>query len=248
MTATCASLLAFVSGACADTDTNVRSTEAPVLAELFTSQSCSSCPPAEALFAELADEPGLVTIEWHVDYWDDLVYGREGRWEDPYSQASHTRRQRDYNMSLRGTMSVYTPQAIVNGQSELVGSHRDKLNTAIESADPASIALSVARTADGIKVSLPQGQDAPSAIIRHVRLLEKQSTSVKGGENAGRELASRNIALSSAVLGKWDGTSALSLSAPTPEAGENCAILVQQTAERGLGPVLAARYCPEAGA
>jgi len=91
----------------------------PVLVELFTSQGCSSCPPAEALLKELTQTPGVVAIEWHVDYWDTLVH-RGSSWKDPFSNAAYTARQRAYNRALRGTSGVYTPQAVIGGQYETV--------------------------------------------------------------------------------------------------------------------------------
>ena len=78
-----------------------------VVAELFTSQSCSSCPPAEALFSELAEEENLLTMEWHVDYWDTLIHGGS-KWKDRYSSAEFTDRQRSYNAEIRRTRGVYT--------------------------------------------------------------------------------------------------------------------------------------------
>ena len=98
----------------AETDAKTADESPLVVAELFTSQSCSSCPPAEALFSELADQDNLLTIEWHVDYWDTLIHGGS-KWKDRYSEKEYTARQRDYNASLRGTRGVYTPQAIING-------------------------------------------------------------------------------------------------------------------------------------
>ncbi|MFN0023541.1 MAG: DUF1223 domain-containing protein, partial [Parvularculaceae bacterium] len=90
----------------------------PVVVELFTSQGCSSCPPAEALMRELAKRPGLVALEWHVDYWDDLHAGSSGKWKDPFSSADHTARQRAYNRALRGTGGAYTPQMVIDGAAE----------------------------------------------------------------------------------------------------------------------------------
>lgn len=237
--------IALGGSACAEADVTPAESR-PVLVELFTSQSCSSCPPAESFFAELAGRDDLVTIEWHVDYWDDLVYGRDGRWKDPYSQAAHTRRQRAYNIALRGTTAVYTPQAVVNGLAEFVGSRRGALADAIAGADAGMAAMSVARMGSSVTVSIPAQQSEPS-VIHYVRLLRQQETHVRGGENAGRRLASRNVALEAAVIGEWNGKDESSFMAPVPGAGETCAILIQKRTARGLGPVLAAHYCPDAG-
>jgi len=89
------------------------------LVELFTSQGCYSCPPADELLGELIEEqPDLVALEFHVDYWDDLHYGAAGVWKDPFSDAEYTLRQRRYNATdLVGKQGVYTPQMIVNGRA-----------------------------------------------------------------------------------------------------------------------------------
>jgi len=96
----------------------------PVVAELFTSQSCSSCPPTEKLFAELDERDDLIVLEWHVDYWDKLVHGHAGAWKDPYSSTDYIARQRQYNRAFHGTGGAYTPQAVINGSAETVGNRR----------------------------------------------------------------------------------------------------------------------------
>ena len=101
----------------------------PAVIELFTSQGCYSCPPAEALLGDLieANDPdNLVALEFHVDYWDSLVYGSHGSHKDPFSSADNTLRQRLYNHDgdLRGQRGVYTPQMVVNGRYAAVGSKR----------------------------------------------------------------------------------------------------------------------------
>jgi len=85
----------------AKAETTTLEASAPLkVAELFTSQSCSSCPPAEALFSDLAEREDLLTLEWHVDYWDTLIHGGS-KWKDPYSDKAFTNRQRTYNRSFR---------------------------------------------------------------------------------------------------------------------------------------------------
>jgi len=105
--------------------------QGPVVVELFTSQSCSSCPPAEALLGKLAATPDLIALEWHVDYWNRLDVGAAGRWKDPYSSTDHTERQRAYNQAILGTGGVYTPQAVINGARETSGSNAKHLTDLI---------------------------------------------------------------------------------------------------------------------
>ena len=203
----------------------------PQLVELFTSQSCSSCPPAERLFAALADDPGLVTIEWHVDYWDSLVHAGS-KWKDPYSRPKNTARQRDYNQALRGTRGVYTPQAVFAGSAEFIGSHADELAAARKAAPATETRLDV--TNDTAKLS-----GTGAGTLTFVRLLKAHETHVKGGENKGRQLSGRNIALEQIRLGEWTGGSAR-FDIPALEPGETCALFVQSPR---MGPVLAASYC-----
>ena len=91
--------------------------EVPTVVELFTSQGCYSCPPAEAFLGELAKRSDVVALEFHVDYWDDLVYGSAGQWKDPFSDPAYTRRQQVYARGIPGGR-VYTPQIVVDGRLE----------------------------------------------------------------------------------------------------------------------------------
>lgn len=106
-----------------------------VLMELYTSQGCYSCPPADDLMrTEYAPRADVLPLEFHVDYWDDLVYGAAGVWKDPFSSARYTARQQAYNVRIRGTHGVYTPQLIVQGRFEAVGSRRARVEAALADA------------------------------------------------------------------------------------------------------------------
>lgn len=205
-----------------------------VVAELFTSQSCSSCPPAEALFSELADQDDVLTIEWHVDYWDDLIHGGSN-WKDPYSNPVYTERQRSYNASLRRTRAVYTPQAIVNGVSEGVGNRGRDVSSMIRTAEN----LTVPVTIKGETIEV--GASASTADIIFLRLLKNHETNVKGGENKGRKLFGKNIVLEASLLGKTSGQTS---QFERPEIGNNesCAVLIQSLSG-DVGPVLGAAKC-----
>lgn len=202
------------------------------LAELFTSQGCSSCPPAEALFARLAQDPDLVTIEWHVDYWDQLRYGGS-RWQDPFSSPDFTARQRAYNKALRGTASVYTPQAILGGKAEFVGSRAGDMKAA--RARAAAPSLRLATCPGSLSVSGEGRGD-----VYFVRLLTQHETNVRGGENKGRQLKGRNVALGMEKLGQYSGTPN-NYALPVLKPGESCALFVQAP---GHGAILGAAYCP----
>lgn len=204
---------------------------APQLAELFTSQGCSSCPPAEALFARLADDPGLVTIEWHVDYWNTLRHGGS-RWKDPFSSHAFTERQRDYNTALRGTASVYTPQAVLAGQAEFIGSRPGDMSAARAQAAPPSVRLTAGTGT--VSVSGDGRGD-----VYFVRLLKRHETDVTGGENRGRQLKGRHVALDLEKLGRYSGKTG-DFTLPALKPGETCAVFVQRPKS---GPVLGATYC-----
>lgn len=225
-------------GALAATAAPSAQAESPVAVELFTSQSCSSCPPAEALQRAFADDPHIVALEWHVDYWDSLRAGDAGRWKDPFSSSAHTERQRLYNRRIRGNSEVYTPQTVINGETEAVGSDRDAIGRLIRRGE-ADKARTHIVAVGGAKVSFRiEGAPADAEAVL-VRFKKRTGNAVNGGENRGRNLASANVVISSAVLGSpIDGKP---ITADAPAAGEGCALLVQG---RGVGRILAAAYCP----
>jgi hypothetical protein len=216
----------------------------PVVAELFTSQSCSSCPPAEKLFSELAERDDLIVLEWHVDYWDRLVHGRAGAWKDPYSNPDYTARQRQYNRALRGTAGAYTPQAVINGASETVGSRSHDVSTLLSAAPHAMAAVEVSAMGDTAKVEISALGVAleRTADIYQLTLLPEQATAVPRGENRGVRLFSRNVVLDAVQIGTYKGD-AVSLEINTPASEHGCAIIIQEKRGNRIGPILGASYC-----
>ncbi|MBV8936974.1 MAG: DUF1223 domain-containing protein [Alphaproteobacteria bacterium] len=175
--------------------------ERPTVVELFTSEGCSSCPPADALLAELAARPDVLALSFHVDYWDRLG------WKDPYSSADATRRQHAYADRL-GLATVYTPQIVVDGQWQAVGSDRSEVEQALEAArrsheeipvvlavdqGQAHITLGPGRNGDGAATLLLIGFDR-----RHV-------TAVARGENSGRTLPHVDVVRSIDEVAHFDG-------------------------------------------
>ena len=231
------SIFAIFAGLAAICASGAVSARSPVAVELFTSQSCSSCLAAATHMEELAQRDDVVALGWHVDYWNALQT-RRGRWVDPYSDPAHTERQRLYNRNLRSTGSVYTPQIVVNGASEAVGSSRSAVDALIaeqkNSAGDARI-VSMARGADD---QIAVHVDGAGQVIV-VYFKPRAETAVKGGENAGRRFVERNLVTGFSVLGETDGNGVFA--APAPTSDEGCAVLVQAPAQ---GRVLAAQYCP----
>ena len=216
---------------------------APVFVELFTSQSCSSCPAAEALFVGLAARPDLVTVEWHVDYWNDLTLARAGNWRDPFSSAANTARQRTYNTRIRGRTGVYTPQAVVNGSFETVGSKARAIARLIEherARQSVGASLDVApRDGTALSVSAAAPPDT-AADIFVIDFMNAMETPVRGGENKGLVLREAHIATGIKRVAALTPGQRTTMSIDMPEKGNNCAVILQ---EPNAGAILAARYC-----
>ncbi len=211
----------------------------PVVVELFTSQGCSSCPPADAFLGELAKRPDVLALSLHVDYWDYIG------WKDPFAQARFTARQRDYGRTLVQRY-VYTPQMIVDGRLQGIGSERGTIERLIAQADRlrAAEANPPVLRIDGDTLRIEGGNFAgdSSAAVWLAVFETAHRTGVKRGENAGRNLANFNVVREWRELGRYSGkpaTLALGL-ADTLPAGRGAAVVVQGHTAAGPGPVLAA--------
>ena len=197
----------------------------PLLLELFTSQSCSSCPPADALLGELAQHPELLALEFHVDYWNDLG------WIDSYSAPEFTARQQQY-ATLHG-FEVYTPQLVVEGRRAVIGSNRADVAAAIAAAQrqARSVPASLSRQGNTAAITVGTG-DTPAKLTADVYLLSfdsHDSVDIHGGENAGRQMRYTNVVRTLRKVGDWHGQS-LNLDPPLDarEKGRRLALLVQE--------------------
>ncbi len=213
---------------------------AETLVELFTSQGCSSCPPADAYIGDLAKRDDVVALSFHVNYWDYIG------WKDPFASEVTTARQREYGRRLaRGR--VYTPQMVIDGVFDAVGSNRGAVERAIVRARAAPrprLDIGLARGADdGLVVSLPGAPFSGEATVWLARYDHRNVTPVRRGENAGREVRNYNVVRDLRVVGTWTGQP-LEIRVPASvltsgEGGrDGCAIIVQAD---GLGPVLGVR-------
>jgi hypothetical protein len=205
----------------------------PVVVELFTSEGCSSCPPADALLAELAARPGVLALSFHVDYWDGLG------WKDPYSSAAATARQRRYVDEL-GVGTLYTPQIVVDGRWQAVGSDRGEVARALAAARNAPAALPVALAVDRgeVQVTIGSGGSGVAGAVLLVGFDRSRTDRVARGENAGRTLAHADVVRGIAQIGRFDGTAA-TISAPIGWPAERLAAIVQATDGRILGAAVA---------
>ena len=172
--------------------------------ELFTSQGCSSCPPADKLLGELAADPNVVALSLPIDYWDYLG------WKDTLADSRHTARQRAYSR-VRGDHEVYTPQIVVNGSLHALGSDRDAVERAIGKSreNPTTLALPVkVSTADGhLAVSVPDGKNLRlPAEIWVAGLARAVTVAIKRGENKGKTITYHNVARRWLKVDDWKGT------------------------------------------
>ena len=207
----------------------------PVVVELFTSQGCSSCPEADALLAELAPRDDIIALALHVDYWDYIG------WEDPFGDPSHAERQRGY-AAVAGRRSIYTPEMIVQGQTDIVGAKPMKLMDAVEHhAETApSVALTLTREGDGVQIDAEAlATDIGPTHVHFLRYSPSEHTKVTRGENAGHMMAHANVVHGWTVLGHWDGTSPLTLQAEAP-GDAPVVVLIQRQEAGGPGAILAA--------
>ena len=190
---------------------------APTVVELFTSQGCSSCPPADALLAELAARDDIITISFHVNYWDYIG------WKDPFATEWSTQRQYAYAKVL-GRGYPYTPQMVVDGKHDVVGSHRAKVaNVLVSSMAEADnrISLSLSRNGDELVITLPSATAAEPLELWMVRYSGPHETKVARGENRGATLINTHIALAMESLGRWDGEAGeIRAEIPLPEDQE----------------------------
>ena len=199
----------------------VAKAESPVVVELYTSQGCSSCPPADRLLSELASHDYIIALALHVDYWDYLG------WADIFASPAFSNRQRLYARQW-GERSVYTPQIVVQGVNYMVGSRSDEIQRQIMQAEgnAAKVSLSAHNNGANIRIELaPVGGQGREADIQLVRYSPGESVTIERGENAGKTIEYVNIVESWENLGRWDGKGATVVNVPNAQAGEYVVIV-----------------------
>ena len=206
--------------------------------ELFTSQGCSSCPAADAVFKSYAARRDLVALSMSVDYWDYLG------WKDTLASPKFSKRQRAYAQA-RGDGQVYTPQVVVNGRDHVVGSSKGDIEAALKAhaAKPSALTLAAGLEKGTITINIGQASDVVSEMTVWLAVVQSEANiDVKAGENRGRKLTYFNVVRDLVPAGMWSGATTTirqSASALSSGANQRFAVLVQ----RGTGgPIVAATW------
>lgn len=204
----------------------------PVVVELFTSQGCSSCPPADALMEKLAERDDVIPLSLHVDYWDYIG------WKDEFADPRNADRQRAYAAEA-GRRSIYTPEMVINGVTDIVGAKPMELSEAIaehkEIKSP--VVLRLERRGDTVEITAERVDDRTGPmVVQLVRYQPARESQITRGENAGRTIQYVNVTEGWQELQTWDGSEPLALTAQAPGA-HPVVVLVQGA---NAGPILAA--------
>ena len=203
--------------------------EDPVVVELFTSQGCNSCPPADVYLGKLAKRKRIIALSFHVDYWDYLG------WKDRFALPGSTKRQRAYARQFKRGY-VYTPQMVIDGQAEIIGSRIGEIDRAIAraSARKDKIAVRLVKGADGkLTAMLParaDGAKAEPATVWMVLIDRKHTTRIKRGENGGKQLTYTHVVRTLRKVGAWAGEKTaleLPVDDTLPGRRDACVVIVQ---------------------
>ncbi len=203
-----------------------------VVVELFTSQGCSSCPPADEVLGQLVGRKGVIPLALHVDYWDYIG------WTDKFGSAANTARQKAYAQAI-GSRTIYTPQMIIEGDDRVEGPRPLDVAELIQEhrAEVTPVSLSISREGDTVRIAATSSQPfAKNVLVELVRYLPEQTVTIARGENAGRTITYHNIVTAWQTVGTWDGTAPMELQA-TAAGSQPVVVIVQQS---GPGEILAA--------
>lgn len=208
------------------------SSEPVVVVELYTSQGCSSCPPADEYFATLVSDPRVIALALHVDYWDYIG------WKDKFADPRFTARQKAYAHAA-GSRTIYTPQMIVGGVDRVAGHQPAEVGALISAqlAQARSVGLVVRRDGAMLQITAEAGEPLRRPVrIQLVRYRPAETVAIERGENAGKTITYRNIVTSWQVLGDWPGTAPLNIEAKA-EGSDPAVVILQQ---EGPAAILAA--------
>jgi hypothetical protein len=202
----------------------------PTVVELYTSQGCSSCPPADRVLGDLATMPNVIALAFHVDYWNN-----DG-WRDRFTLPNASDRQRRYVQALKLSSGAYTPQVVIDGRSSFVGSDKQRILSALADAAGETIPVSVEVSDGMLTVALPENQDRQAYTVYVAAYLPQASTPVGRGENSGKTLDEFNIVRQFRYIGTWKGQAVVLRNslASFPADATRAAVLVQHD---GQGPI-----------
>jgi hypothetical protein len=208
-----------------------------VVVELFTSQGCSSCPPADALFAKIAKRDDVIALALHVDYWDYIG------WKDVFADPRFTQRQRAYARAA-GHRTIYTPQVIVGGADHIVGFKPIELVDLImkhrDDTTPNPVQLSAVRSDDTLSISMTPKGALPSAMrLQVVQYRPLEKVAIRMGENAGKTIDYANVVTSLTRVADWDGIEPMRVDVPMTTT-DSVAVILQQDVDQVLGHIVAA--------
>lgn len=209
---------------------------APVVLEMYTAQGCAACPPADEVFARYADDPNVIALALHVDYWDYLG------WQDSFASPAFTERQKAYARVAQAKM-IYTPQVIVAGKDRVQGTKAAEIDALIAQyrSEKAAVILSAEYLGRKLSVEAEAPLPLPKSVAVHlVRYMPSQQVSIEDGENAGHEINYRNIVTDWRTIAEWDGHSDLELEAELKSDITEDLPLVIILQQVDHGPVLAA--------
>jgi hypothetical protein len=204
----------------------------PLVIELYTSQGCSSCPPADELLAKLAKRDNVIALALHVDYWDYLG------WKDVFGSPEYSKRQREYARA-QNKRSVFTPQVIVQGESIAVGNSVSQVSAAMATHSNQAKIVDLVVTREGDVISIVATSKSGSvgrSVIQVVRYTPEKLVKIRAGENAGKNITYTNIVTDWQILTQWNGRGEISASANV--AGDEPIVVLVQAVKRG--PILAA--------
>lgn len=203
--------------------------ERVVVVELYTSQGCSSCPPADALLGELTRRDGVIPLGLHVDYWDYIG------WRDDFADPAHTDRQRAYARA-KGKKMIYTPQMVVQGETHIVGAKPMELADAIvrHASGAAPVAVELERAGDRVVLTARASGDlGGDAVVDVVTYLPEATRSIERGENAGRTLTYHNIVTGWQTIGTWSGDAPFRATLQVPD-GTPLVVIVQREGQSAV--------------
>lgn len=204
----------------------------PVVVELFTSQGCSSCPPADQLLARLAEREDVIALALHVDYWDYLG------WQDTFAEPKFTARQQAYRDAWSNNV-VFTPQMVVQGRRDVPATDAKAVAAEIARARSPDPVIDVSIEAEGgmLKCRIAPGPEPVTGTVWMAKYDLSETVEITRGENAGRTMTYHNVVTSLMRMGEWSGSGAEEVEMPHPDPGEGVAVWIQKGR---AGPILAA--------